>query len=227
MSRYKIHREDEDEPKEFDDKEEFESIKSLLDENGVEYTAEVPESELEDHVDEDASDDEEEKRADGSGELVAKPTPEADKVDNADEFVTEIAGVPPAFVMSMGSGKSEKPFVTKEGLTYLAAQQGLQVRAEPVKPGWEDHDYVVWKGVVENSVGETWEDYGTARKGSETIGDENIDELCSTRATNRALRLATGCGMTSFEEMPEGSDNVVDEQGTPGEAETVEAEVVN
>ncbi|MFT4891495.1 MAG: hypothetical protein ACI9YT_002427 [Halobacteriales archaeon] len=34
-----------------------------------------------------------------------------------------------------------------------------------------------------------------------TVGTENLDELASTRATNRALRLATGCGFASVEEV--------------------------
>lgn len=40
--------------------------------------------------------------------------------------------------------------------------------------------------------------------------EANLDELASTRATNRALRLATGCGLASIEELETGEGVKVD-----------------
>ncbi|MFB6186592.1 MAG: hypothetical protein ABEI86_06975, partial [Halobacteriaceae archaeon] len=75
----------------------------------------------------------------------------------------EIAGVPPAFVVEMGHGRSSKPYVTKEGLTYLANKQDLQVRAEPISPSWEEPtEKSAWRGIVEDEDGNTWADVGTA-----------------------------------------------------------------
>ena len=52
--------------------------------------------------------------------------------------------------------------------------------------------------------------------GKLTVFDEipvsPVDELASTRATNRALRLATGCGLASMEEI-EGRDVVREQNG--------------
>ena len=152
---------------------------------------------------------------------TAIATPDESTIETSEEFVTEIAGVPPAFVVDMGRGGSSKPYITKEGLNYIANKQGLQVRAEPIAPSWEDNDVVAYRGIVVDDNDGRWEDVGTAHRGKETIGDQNLDELASTRATNRALRLATGMGMTSLEEMADGAGNAVVE-----DAEEVEAEVV-
>lgn len=162
-----------------------------------------------------------------------KPEPEPPAPANTDEtniesqeqFVSEIAGVPSIFVKDMGTDDDPSPHVTKEGLCYLGRQLDFQIRAEPVVPSWEvDEGKVVYKGIVEDDDGRVWEDYGTASYGEEIVGDENLDELASTRATNRALRLATGMGMTSLEEMEDGAPNAVSDRPDP---EVVEVEEVN
>lgn len=121
-------------------------------------------------------------------------------VESPDTFVEEIAGVPEAFVVEMGGS----PYVTKEGLSYLANQQNLSVRSEPLSPSWEDDaKRSVFRGVVTDDDGREWVDIGTASLEHEDLANAkaNLDELASTRATNRALRLATGCGFASMEEL--------------------------
>lgn len=133
----------------------------------------------------------------------ARPIDEED-VEDLDEFVTEVAGVPSVFVVDMGRGRDSKPYVTKEGLTYIARKAGIQARAEPLSPSWEgDADLAAYRGIAVDDDGRRYEDVATAHAGEveNTVGRENLDELASTRATNRALQLATGCGFASVEEV--------------------------
>lgn len=148
-----------------------------------------------------------------------------DAPDDLDEFVTDVAGVPSVFVVDMGRGSSSKPYVTKEGLTYIARKAGIQVSAEPLSPSWEgDADVAAYRGVAVDDDGRRYEDVATAHADQveSTVGRENLDELASTRATNRALRLATGCGFASVEELDAGAaitpdqEPVVDDVATDG-----------
>jgi hypothetical protein len=145
---------------------------------------------------------------------AAPPTPQADRtslerrddqdVENLDEFVTEIAGVPDVFVVEMGRGRNSKPYVTKAGLNYIAHEQGIQTRAEPISPSWDEpNDMAAYRGIAVDDDGREYQDVATAHVDEvrNTVGEENLDELASTRATNRALRLATGCGFASVEEI--------------------------
>jgi hypothetical protein len=137
-------------------------------------------------------------------ETVSPATPDEEAVESHQEFVEEIAGVPSVFVVSMGRGADAKPYVTKEGLNYLARKMGVETRAEPLSPSWEDDaDMAAYRGVAIDDEGRRYEDVATARaeQVESTVGRENLDELASTRATNRALRLATGCGYASAEEV--------------------------
>lgn len=170
--------------------------------------------------------------ATADGGTAAVPATQADNIEiDADtaasetEFATNVAGVPSVFVKNMGTDDDKSPYVTKEGLLYLSRQLDFQVSAEPVVPSWEvDEGKVVYKGIVEDDDGRTWEDYGTATYGEEIVGDENLDELASTRATNRALRLATGAGMTSLEEMEAGAPNAVADDPDVVDVEEVNAD---
>lgn len=140
-------------------------------------------------------------------------TPDVEAVEDQREFVEEIAGVPSVFVVDMGRGKSSKPYVTKEGLNYIARQAGIETRAEPISPSWEDDaDVAAYRGIAIDAEGRRYEDIATAHAGTveNTVGRENLDELASTRATNRALRLATGCGFASIEELTDDQE-LVDE----------------
>jgi predicted nucleic acid-binding Zn finger protein len=130
----------------------------------------------------------------------------AEDVEDLDEFVTDVAGVPSVFVVDMGRGDEPNPYVTKAGLNYVADRRGIETRAEPVTPSWEgDEDLSVFKGVAIDGEGRRFEDFAKVRTGDveRTVGKENLDEMASTKATNRALRLATGCGFGSVEEVDE------------------------
>jgi hypothetical protein len=75
-----------------------------------------------------------------------------------------------------------------------------------------------WRGIVRDQQGREWTDVGTAHLEHEDMqgAEANLDELASTRATNRALRLATGAGMASMEEL-NGRSVVQEENGEPEE----------
>jgi hypothetical protein len=174
--------------------------------------------------DQEASDDVDEATAATPARAApATPTVDEDAPDDLDEFVTDVAGVPSVFVVDMGRGRDSKPYVTKEGLTYIARKAGIQVSAEPLSPTWEgDADVAAYRGVAVDDDGRRYEDVATAHADQveNTVGRENLDELASTRATNRALRLATGCGFASVEELD------ADAAITPGaEADVVDDEV--
>jgi hypothetical protein len=150
---------------------------------------------------------------------VVVPDRDPGEIEDAEEFVEEIAGVPKAFVVSMGHGEDAKPYITKEGLNYIAHKQGLETSAEPLSPSWEEpHDMAAWRGIVRDQQGREWTDVGTAHLEHEDMqgAEANLDELASTRATNRALRLATGAGMASMEEL-NGRSVVQEENGEPEE----------
>jgi len=69
----------------------------------------------------------------------------------------------------------------------------------------ENEPFVVLKGIVEvvyeDGTREVFEDIGTASPRDCHHG--RLVEMASTRATNRAMRLATSLGFTSVEELPE------------------------
>jgi hypothetical protein len=145
----------------------------------------------------------------------AVPDRAPSEIETAEEFVEEVAGVPKAFVIQMGRGDSKKPYITKEGLNYIAHRQGLFTRAEALSPSWEEPlDMAAWRGIVRDQDGREWVDVGTAWAHHEDMqgAESNLDELASTRATNRALRLATGAGLASIEEL-DGSDVVRNADG--------------
>jgi hypothetical protein len=184
-----------------------ESVVSDLDVSVVDHAPDDDQDEAE--SDQEPSDDVVEPPTTDGGrdepvETVAPATPDEEAVESHQEFVEEIAGVPSVFVVSMGRGGDAKPYVTKEGLNYLARKMGVETRAEPLSPSWEDDgDMAAYRGVAVDDEGRRYEDVATARaeQVESTVGRENLDELASTRATNRALRLATGCGYASAEEV--------------------------
>ena len=70
-----------------------------------------------------------------------------------------------------------------------------------------DQPFVIMKGIIEVD-GQVFQDYGSAHAGN-TYNKNYLFEMASTRATNRALRMATECGFTSVEEMHEEKDNTI------------------
>ena len=146
-----------------------------------------------------------------------------------------------------------KRYVTTEGLLYLMGDQYIKYSVRPELPtveevsqirqmmGLEDTDaLVVMRGVVETEKG-TFVDYGTTTKknlkGYVTFATYPLEMACR-RATNRAMRMATGAG-TSIDEIDtdvqpnqqETQAEVVDtkpaQNGQPKEEPQAEPEMVN
>ena len=106
----------------------------------------------------------------------------------------------------------EKPFVLRAGLLYkmdkLFGKNGYEIIAEPVKLAAEtEGEYSTFKGIVriydEKGNKREFVDYATATPENAPFQRNNLDEMASTRATNRAMRLATAMGLCSVEETAE------------------------
>lgn len=94
-------------------------------------------------------------------------------------------------------------YITKDGLERIARQEGLDVTDEPLSPTWDgDETVAAWRGVVRDGDREVT-DVGTAKLEFENVGfaAANLDEFASNRATNRAIRRATGISTVSRDEI--------------------------
>jgi hypothetical protein len=121
--------------------------------------------------------------------------------------------VPEGFIIRLAG----KDYVTANGLIYLGHLQGLRrVTVEALKLPSEKDPSALVRVEVETDLG-TFSDYGEvgpANKGQ--VGGAYPLSLATTRARNRALRLATGCPLTSYEEMgTEPAGEHPDEQDEP------------
>ena len=155
-------------------------------------------------------------RASGvSGVSAGVPVPVEPKT--ALELI-DAEGIPRHFArIFRGPDGKETPYILKAGLLWKAerlfGKGNYSVRAEPVKWSWQEPLEPlrsVFRGVVEvynpdGSVRAKFEDYGIADTANVRNRQmlPNIDHLAATRATNRALRLATACGFVSVEEREE------------------------
>jgi hypothetical protein len=136
--------------------------------------------------------------------------------------------IPPGFLLTLNG----KPYVTKEGLLLQARRIGYDsisatlapIDGDPAK-GWEaearivrsfrpqDYDLLVKvKDVDAAAFRELWRDLRQPTVAHATATRENVTmatmhrymrELAETRAINRALRLFTGCGLATPDELPE------------------------
>lgn len=110
----------------------------------------------------------------------------------------EIPAIPPEFVMNLKG----KQFITANGLIYLGHLQGLKrVDVQVIHvPTREDPSAIV-RCEVETDLG-VFSDYGEVSPASKgNVGGQYPLSMATTRARNRALRIATGCPLTSYEEM--------------------------
>ncbi len=130
-----------------------------------------------------------------------------------DFVVGAFDGLPETMVMKMG----DKPYVTKAGLNFVAKKLGITVKVEPVRYSFEKRPdgqkIAIFKGIATTADGREYVDYGIASMENTTsmiVKGGNLDHMASTRASNRALRLATACGYCSVEELPEPPQNVID-----------------
>jgi hypothetical protein len=121
--------------------------------------------------------------------------------------------VPEGFIIRLAG----RDYVTANGLIYLGHLQGLRrVSVEALKLPSEKDPSALVRVEVETDLG-TFSDYGEvgpANKGQ--VGGAYPLSLATTRARNRALRLATGCPLTSYEEMgTEPTGEHADEEPAP------------
>ena len=127
-----------------------------------------------------------------------------------------------AFLVSRDKTGTARFYVNRTGLLIFMEKKfrgkgaRYSIRVEPLKEeeeqrlrrslGFGDRDpFVAIKGIVEvvyeDGTRELFEDIGTASPRDCHHG--RLVEMASTRATNRAMRLATSLGFTSVEELPD------------------------
>ena len=160
-------------------------------------------------------------------ELLKAEFPALKNVKGAGLFAAELTkavaekySIPLSGITILGGN----PYINKVGLLYKAHNDGRKVKkmfTEPVilpiniKSGSDvmlsDDGTAMFRGVVEFENGEVYTDYGTANAKYLTKSYNKMSsmipyviELSSTRAMNRAIRLATGVGLVSYEELNEG-----------------------
>ncbi len=102
-----------------------------------------------------------------------------------------------------------REFITFKGLLWMAHQQGLtSLISTPIKEDYEKAFFVfraVAKGtkIINNQHEDVhFEDEGDA--GMKNVGKmiiPHVRRMASTRAMVRVLRIYTGCGLTSIEEL--------------------------
>lgn len=119
------------------------------------------------------------------------------------------------FFMQSASGDV---FIKRPGLLYKTERKfkgiGYSVRVEvPTKDELEtlrgmmgidsSAPHAIMRGVVETNDGQRYDEYGTATHGNtNSTTREYLLEMACTRATNRAMRVATVSGFTSVDELP-------------------------
>jgi hypothetical protein len=136
--------------------------------------------------------------------------------------------IPPGFVLEMNG----KPYVTKEGLLLQARRIGYASIEAEIRPidgdpekGWEaegkvfrlltreEMDLLGKAFASDKDAGlQAYRDLRRPTTAHATATKQNVQmstlhnrlrELAETRAINRALRLYTGCGLATVEELPE------------------------
>ena len=114
----------------------------------------------------------------------------------------EVPEIPPQFVIPY-MGKS---YITSPGLIYLGHLQGLKrVDCQVLVAPTASSIFTVVRCEVETNLG-VFSDYGSVSDGNKgSVGGKYPVEMATTRARNRALRIATACPLASYEEM--GSDS--------------------
>ena len=132
--------------------------------------------------------------------------------------------VPPGFILTING----KPYITKEGLLQQARRIGydaIWAELHEIEGGYEAIGYVRRRirdeelhflqaiaGKVDKDsfnhvyrqIFQTTNAHGTATKDNVRLAelrDKYLRELAETRAINRALRLFTGCGLVSVDEL--------------------------
>ncbi len=118
------------------------------------------------------------------------------------EDLARTLDIPPGFILSLGG----KPYVTKEGLLVKARRIGFrapdETRLLEAMVGHVDKDVFreTYRDLQKPTIA-----HATATKANVKMGTMHayMRELAETRAINRALRLYTGCGLVSVDELPD------------------------
>lgn len=172
-----------DEPDESDDEGDDES-----DDEGDDVTLEYDENDVDETTDDDV-----EQAVDEEA-----PEPPAGAID--DSLENQYPRVYHEHVHTADDGTE---YITKQGLEKVAKREGLDVEPEPLSPTWDgDRDVAAWRGVVYDGDRKVT-DVGTAHLEHEDapFAESNLDEFASNRATNRAIRRATGISLVSRDEI--------------------------
>ena len=110
---------------------------------------------------------------------------------------------------------------------FLSPEEEERIRKALRIPA--DEPFIAMKGIVEitypDGTKERFEDIGTAS--AKDCYHNRLVEMASTRATNRAMRLATSLGFTSVEELPEQEIRGNQEEIKQGKQKIIEGETID
>lgn len=144
---------------------------------------------------------------------IAKAQSPAVKKDFA---ACAVGDIPQQFVMKLG----DKPYVMKAGLLFMAKKMGVKgIVVKHLHWSFAKDDMAgvaICEATVTLSDGSVYTDIGVAHKENTNqmiVKGGNLDHMASTRASNRALRLATACGMCSIEEIADAPEDVINAEG--------------
>jgi len=110
---------------------------------------------------------------------------------------------------------------------FLSPEEEERIRKALRIP--DDEPFIAMKGIVEitypDGTKERFEDIGTAS--AKDCYHNRLVEMASTRATNRAMRLATSLGFTSVEELPEQEFKEQQEETRQDKKKIIEGETID
>ena len=175
----------------FEDKDEWEDMQQLLDENDVDYEATA-----------NGTSNESQEERPKTHETNESPQNANAGVSSEYEYLTKHMGVPEVFITQLKGGSYH---VDKTGYYHLADQQGISVTVKPLDPSFEnDTERSTWLGIAIDANEREYSNVGSAHLAGENMSgaEYNLDELAATRAACRVLSMATGIGSTATEEMP-------------------------
>jgi len=179
----------EDKTREFEGRDEFETMQDLLDDQGVEYETSEPNSTAPDGGAQTPEVVEDEPPQPTEEDIETTPSVEDDPVDwLPDHFIDHIQGV---------------PTVNRKGYEAIASKYDVSVTAEPVVRASEtDFEYAEFQATAYTPDGTEYSGFVSAHVNRDN-GDSPylLNELAETRALKRAVSWATGIGLTAVEEL--------------------------
>jgi hypothetical protein len=179
----------------FTDKSEFDDTCDLLDERGIEYETETPETDGGDPTtvtpepvdkeveSEDNFGDELSEAAEGARNLISHPISYLRGIN--DKFVNTIKG---------------KPSISKRGFRYMQTELGISTEAEVVETFDDPKGVIVW-AKAEMPDGRSAEAHGEGYLSESDVADNEWVRYADTRAKNRAISDLTSSGALSESEL--------------------------